>query len=139
VDVEPRQLYCKYLCVFFFDFDNKKKYFLREGESSIEYTELKKLLPKVQENANRFYNFFLQLKFCLANFSLSMASLKFESMASHVCIAILLLYLNIKGGVGKRLKRPYLKVRANNYNRQTKKDPITSVIIDPFPSYDRKK
>jgi len=72
VDVEPRQLYCKYLCVFFFDFDNKKKYFLREGESSIEYTELKKLLPKVQENANRFYNFFSSADNAANPFSMSL-------------------------------------------------------------------
>ncbi len=58
VDVEPCQSFCKYLVVYYFDYDNKKKYFVREGESSVEHTQLKTLISKVTENANRFVAFF---------------------------------------------------------------------------------
>ena len=54
VDVEPCQSFCKYLVVYYFDFDNKKKYFMRDGESSIRHKDLKTLISKVKENANRF-------------------------------------------------------------------------------------
>jgi hypothetical protein len=42
VDVEPKQ-----------DFKNQDKYYLREGESSVKYTQKNLLNEKVKENANR--------------------------------------------------------------------------------------
>ena len=53
VDVEPRQQFCKHHVAFFYDFNNTKKYYLREGESSNETCNLKSLVLKVQENADR--------------------------------------------------------------------------------------
>jgi len=66
VDVEPRQEFCKYRICYFFDFDNKKKYYMREGETSVGCNDLKKLYEKVQENADRsklFRMFFWQSQF----------------------------------------------------------------------------
>jgi hypothetical protein len=54
VDVEPRQSICNYIVVYFIDYDSKKKFFLREGESSVKYDHLKLLFAKVMENADRF-------------------------------------------------------------------------------------
>ena len=53
VDVEPRQQFCKHSVAFFYDFNNQKKYYLREEESSNGTYDLKTLVLKVQENADR--------------------------------------------------------------------------------------
>ena len=54
VDVEPRQQFCKHSVAFFYDFNNQKKYFLREWESSNKPDDMETLVSKVQKNANRF-------------------------------------------------------------------------------------
>ena len=53
VDVEPKQVFCTSLAVFYYDFKNRKKYFFREGESSVEYYEEAIVHEKVKKNANK--------------------------------------------------------------------------------------
>ena len=54
VDVEPRQEFCKYLIAFFFDFEKRKMYYIRVGETSVSCSDKEKLFSIVLENADRF-------------------------------------------------------------------------------------
>jgi hypothetical protein len=56
VDVEPREDFCKCLMVYFFDMKNQRRYYLREGDSSVEYSKKEVLYEKVKRNADRRYN-----------------------------------------------------------------------------------
>jgi hypothetical protein len=53
VDVTPKQEFCKQLTVFYLDFKNQKKYYLREGESTVEKQKTPDFIKTVQKNANR--------------------------------------------------------------------------------------